>query len=481
MLFGAVSGSLAQEESTLFDENERVEGKWDLEQCIDYAFENNFNLKQNKLLIDLNEVNHLQSKLNLLPSVNAVATHGYNWGQTIDLFTNQFADQRVRNNNFFAFSSFTIFQGFQRMNTIRQNKYEVLQSREQVKRLKNDLAIQIANNFLNVLVSQELVRIAEEQVEFTEQQVVQTTQFVEAGTQARNVLADLEAQLEDERLMLQERKNELNLAEVGLIQLLQLDEDMMKDFAITAEGIDAIEIAPLSQSMESIYKEALEILPEMKAAEYNILKSERGLAAARGRRSPQLDVTGAYGAGYSGMNFELDGSPQITGFDTIGTVQGDPSDPVLIPDFEFDLKTKAFWDQLEDNINRNLSFNLNVPIFNGLQTHSAIKRAKIEKQRAEIELEQAKNQVLQSVQTSYANLLAAQKKYEAAKKSEFASKKTFDLAQVQLEVGTINTVEFLRIKNRYIRAESEKIQSKYDYIFKRTILDFYRGNSLAIK
>jgi outer membrane protein len=456
---------------------------WSLEKCISYAIENNIQVKQQELQQEMAVQELNQSKAALSPNLNAGATHGYNWGQTIDRFTNQFATERVRTNNLFISSDVTLFNGFQTINTIKQNKLNWLASQQDVEKIKNDISLNVANSYLQILFNTENVRIADSQKNVTQLQLERVNILFDVGTVSKSNVLDLESQLATEELNLVNAENTLQLSLLSLIQLLQLPIEQSGTFKIEQPLLNSFNIDKVIISAEEIYNIALLQQPQIKSAEYNSQSANKSLDVAKGLRSPSLSLSGSLGSGYSGASQEGTGALVNFGKIPVGIVEGSGAIVSSIEDQVGynDFRTKPFNDQINDNINKSVSLSLSIPIFNGLSAKTSIERAKINVENAALNIQSSKNQLLQDVQSAHLNAQAAYKKFIAATKATDASKESFGYAQIRYDQKIINSVEYINSKNISTNAEIELIKAKYEYIFRTKILDFYQGKPIIIK
>lgn len=453
--------------------SQQLSKTWTLRQCIDYALENNIRIKQNELNTQLAEQALLQSKATALPNLNANAFHNYNFGRTIDPFTNEFVTDRVLSNSFSISSNVTLFNGFQTINTIRQNQLDFLASKYDVDKTRNDISLAIANNYLQILFSEELVQIARNQVGIIKQQLDRTKKLVEAGALAKGSLLDIEAQAATDELQLVNAENQLELSYLSLIQLLDLDSE--NDFEIAKPDIDIPDESILIGTPGQIYGAALSIQPQIKSAEFRVKSSQKGLSVARGGRSPRLSLGGSYGTGYS------DARKNITTTSTVDMLIGYTlsGEGVYAPFNEYGYETTPFNNQIDDNINQSFGFNLSIPIFNGLQTKTSISRSEIAVKNAQYELQLKKNQLNKDIRQAYADARAALKRYHATAKTVSALQEAFNYTGQKFDVGMVTSVEYNDAKNKLVKAKSDLLQAKYDYVFKTKVLNFYQGKSLA--
>ena len=456
---------------------------WTLEDCIEYALTNNIEVKQQMLSIDNGEETLLQSKLGMLPDLNGYASHGYNWGQTIDQYTNEFATARVRSNNFYLSSQFTIFNGLQQMNQVRKNELDLLSTKYDVDKFMDDVSMTIAAAYLQILYYGELKRVAEAQLDITQQQVDRTKKMVDAGTLARGDLLLIEAQLATEELNLINVQNNLDISYLTLVQLLDLPSTL--GFEIEKPDLSTVKAPEAPLGADAIYEIALGSRPDIKSAEIGVQSSEKSLSLARGALSPVFGFSGSWGTGYSGAASDyskgidpVDIPPYLIGY----TASPEPLAVYSVPYTDYkDYETKLFGDQISDNMNKSIMVNLYIPIFNGWMVRSNIAKAKIGINNANYTLESSKLRLRKVIQQAYADAVAALKTHAAAEKKVDATTESFKYADQKFNVGLINSVEYNEAKKEMTKAQAELIQAKYDYIFKITTLDFYMGNPLTLK
>lgn len=451
---------------------------WSLNDCIDYALDNNIQVKQKQLDIELQQEDYLQSKMAMLPDLNGYASHGYNWGQTIDRFTNEFATERVRSNNFYASTSMTLFNGFQKLNTMKQSKLYLLATQYEADKFLDDISVNIATFYLQVLYNTESLIVAENQLDITLQQADRTRKLVEAGTLARGDLLTVEAQAATEELMVVNAQNSLELSYLDLTQALDLPSP--KGFEIEKPEFQITGDVNLLPNPESVFGYAVLNRPEIKSAETIVQATEKGVSIAKGFMSPNIYLSGSWGTGYSGAN--KIGVDPITFKPEIGITANDvPVYSLYETTIYQDYKTKGFGDQLNDNNNRSFMLHMNIPIFNGWQTQTSIQKAKINLKSAEYSLDLAKLNLNKIINQAYSDAVAAFKKYNAAVKKVNATEMAFQYASQKFNVGLITSLEYNDSKKEHTKAQSELLSAKYEYLFTMTILDFYMGKPISLE
>jgi len=458
---------------------------WTIEKCVEYALSNNIQIKQQLLQVKNQQALLQQDKLSMLPSLNAGAAHGYNFGQTVDRYTNEFATDRVQTDNFYLGSSVTLFEGFQKLNQVKQRKVDLEVSEYDKDKFMDDITLLIASGYLQILFYKELVKTAENQLNATELQSERLKKLVDAGALAQGDFYTLEAQRALENSQVVSARNNLDISYLTLVQMLDLP---------TAEGFEIespdLELGPqpeLALTAEQIYGFALETQPAIKSAESKVKSSELGLSLAQGAQSPSLVLQGSIGSGYSGaaqvMKSYTPYVPDVTTTQPAAFIPGINGQPEqLVWNFAgtAEYETKPFNDQFNDNFNKSISLNLNVPIFNGWSTRTNISRSKINVENSKYNLELSKLELRKTIQQAYADAKAALNNYEASITGVNAARESFRYAEQKFSVGSMNSVDYNNSKKDLEKAESDQIRAKYEFIFKSTVLDFYMGNPITL-
>ena len=431
---------------------------WTLEQCIRYAYDNNIQLKQQQLDVNQAENNLLQSKLNLLPNLNASGSFNSSKGKVLDQNTFTIVDgQTVNSFTGSIGSSVTLFKGLQQKNTIDRNEFSLMTSIQNVEKLKNDLSINIAMYYLQIIHAQEQLAVAENQLQLTGLQVERTSALVEAGSVPEGDLFEIQSQAAREELQVVTAQNSLDLARLNLAQLLDLETKT--NFQVVVPDFSNIGISEVTGSADDVYATAETILPQIKAAEYSLKGIEKQLSLAKGYRSPTLTFSVGTGSRYSSS-----ASPRAMKDNSGNTYYVD-----------FPLK-----EQLDANINSYLGVSLNIPIFNGWQVQTGIKNAKLNLQYYQYQLQLTRNTLYKEIQLAHADAVAALKQYLAATKAVASMEEAFRYTEQRYEVGLMNFVDYSTAKTRLTAAQSDLLQAKFEYIFKTKVLDFYKGQSITL-
>jgi outer membrane protein len=450
--------------------------EWTLEDCVKYALDNNIQIKRVGLQSDIARNNYQQSKFQALPNLNGGGSHNLNYGRHVDSYTNEIINTNVTSDNFYVQSSLNLFSGFQTINSIQQNRYLMEASLESLEKAKNDICIQIATVFLQVLSGEEALDIAKNQFEVTHLQLDKTKKLVEVGNKARGDLLEMQAQEANDKYNITVANNNLKIAYITLVQLLELKS--VDDFKIKIPDSIAIDHSNVLATVDEIYKEAETKLPEIKSAENQLRSYEKGLSVMRGQLLPSLSLTGTISTGYSNARQKTVGFQNVTS--TIGYLNDDVSQPVINHTVYPVSGNYPFSSQLKDNQGKSLSLNLSVPIFNQFQVQKNVRNAKIKVSDYDYNLQQAKKSLYAEIQKAHANALAAFDQYTSANEAVIANEEVFKYNQQKYDVGMISSVDFNIVKNDLTKAKSNFIQAKYDYIFKIKVLDFYRGVQIVL-
>jgi outer membrane protein len=449
--------------------------QWSLQQCIDYGQKHNIGLKQAELTTQINQNNFTQSKATLLPTINGGAQHTYNFGRTIDRYTNTFANSQVLSQNFYVSSNVVIWSGLAQYNNIKVNQFLYLSGNETFLQQKNDLALNIATSYINVIFSDEISQISKAQYKITLEQLDRTQKLADAGTLAKSAVYDIKAQLANEEVNVINSDNNYQLAMLGLTQLLNLDS--LPNFSIEKPVVEITGNDVASISVQNIYETALKNQHSIKAAQYNMISANKSLDVAKGKFSPTLSATGSLGTGTSELNKRIDAVKFVGVEQTQYVTSG--GDFVYQPKTEIVTSKTPFADQFKDNVNKSIGFTLSVPIFNGLQTYTSYKNAQINALSVSYSRDLVEQNLFKTIAQAYANARAALNKYNANKLSVEANEVSFNFAQQKYNVGSLSSFDYNSAKTRLQTALGNLIQAKYDYVFKLKVLDYYQGKPIT--
>lgn len=424
---------------------------WSLEACIDYAYANNIQLKQKVEEQEARKVELHTSKHSWLPAVNANMGQSFQFGRSTSK-SGVIVDQNASNTTFNINLDMPIFDGFKIPNDIAARKLDLQAAIESLNKAKEDLAINIASYYLQVLYNKELQRVAQLQVDLDKEQVAKTEAMVDAGKVPLSQLYDIKAQLAKDEVTLTEAANNVQLALLDLAQSLELERSDRSFDIVTPQITDAVaENMSSILPPETIFDQTVTFKPQIKEQEYLLESQKRMLKVAQAGYYPKLNFGASYSNGYYHTS-----------------MGGEFAD------------TRSFGDQLKQNGQKIVGFSLSIPLFNRFQVRNSVRSARIGINNQQLMLENSKKTLYKEIQQAYYNATAAQEKYQASDKSVVASKEAFDYAQVRYAAGKSTVFEFNEAKTKYAQSLAEQAQAKYDFIFRAKILDFYRGTPLKL-
>ena len=424
---------------------------WTLEECINHAHEHNLQVQRQQLQSKSAENNYLYSRAQVLPNANIGADYTYNQGRALNTDDYVWINQSFYDGSVGFDSRLNLFSGLSTYNNILQSKYSLLAQIESVKELKNDITILLAGAYLQILFNEELVKIAEEQLKVTEQQVEKNEKLVEVGNLSRGDLYEIQAQMSREKSNVTAASNELAISYLTLAQYMDLEIHNLDEFKVSIPEL-GIESANVLRTIDSVYTDALVVLPRVKAAEYNLLSYERGLKAEIGTVFPSLSLRYATGSFYNEL-----------------AVNPDPGKD-----------TYPWLNQLADKHRQIVTVGLNIPIFNRLYAQNRISNAKVGMMDAQVALDQTKQTLYKTIQQAYADARAALDNYDSNLETVKATEEAFNYTEQKFNVGMVSSVDYNIAKNNLTRAQSDLLQAKYLYIFNTKILDFWAGKPITL-
>lgn len=452
------------------------EKKWTLAECVEFAHKYNLRVKQADLDVKLANNNRQGAMANLLPDLRLNSGYFFNFGLNIDPVTNLPTRDDRQTSSLSLQSNIVLFDGFQNYNRVARGRIEQVSATYQLEAIKNDIGVNVANQYLQVLLNKELLEVANNQVRTSETQVKRATQLVEKGMAPLNEKLQADAQLARDEQNQVTAQNNLDISLLMLAQLMQLRETSNFDVAdIQAE----LEISPyLTYTPLQIFERAQENQPMIKAAENNVILADKDIDISRGQFMPTLALSGQIATNYSNQ------IPQVTGTETttipIGFWDNNGTPEPVFTQQTVPIRegTKPFADQYWDNVFQFVGINLSIPIFTRLQNRNNYRSAVLQYEQARLNLESNRNELLQTIQRAHADALASFKFYMAAEKGVSSSKENLEYAQKRFEVGALNFFDLELARNTFFQARSEQLRAKYDYLFKIKVLEFYMTNQL---
>ena len=418
--------------------------QWTLDECVAYALENNLQINDFKYTMDANNETYRQSIRNLLPVFNANSNYTVNSGRAEDPNTGTFVVQDFFSNNYSLQSNIDLFQGFQKINSIKASKFLYNAAMEENLQQKYLLAFRVMQAFNTILFSKGLVAIAEEQLVISKTNYQLVEKQIELGLMAGADLYEASSTLLSDELNLTQSENQLASAKLALIQEMNLENTSDIEIIPNMNQVKETEAAPKMQS-DSVYSEARDFLPLIKAQEFRALAAKKQVGVVRGGLYPSISLFAGIGTGY----FE-------TFRDSLGN-------------------TLSFREQFRDNTSRFYGLSLTVPISNGWSARSRVKQAKIEKLRQENNLEVQEQVLFQTIQQLVQEYNSLVVEVAQSDQNMEAQRMAFTIAQKRYEKGLINGIELFTAKNLFASAQNENLQVRLRSEINKSTLDFYRG------
>lgn len=424
---------------------------WSLEECIQYAIAHNIDLKQKEQEQESRKVDLHTSKHSWLPALNGNVGQSFQFGRSTSK-SGVIVDQNAANSTLSINLDMPLFDGLRIPNDIAARKLDLQASTENLNKAREDLAIQIASYYLQVLYNKELLKIARLQVELDKEQAGKTEALVNAGKVPLSQLYDIKAQLAKDEVTLTESRNNVSLALLDLAQSLELERSE-RGFDIQTPAIDDAVADNMGSILppEHIYDHAVTFKPQIKEQQYLLESQKKMLRVARAGYYPKLNLGASYSNGYYHS-----------------TSGGDFAD------------TRSFGEQLRQNGQKIVGLSLSIPLFNRFQVRNSVRAARINIINRELLMENTKKALYKEIQQAYHNATASQEKYMASGKSVAASREAFQYAQERYNAGKSTVFEFNEAKAKYAQSLAEQAQAKYDFIFRAKILDFYNGNPIRL-
>ncbi|AXB56519.1 TolC family protein [Flavobacterium fluviale] len=448
--------------------------QWTLEECVRYALENNITIKLTELDVKNAEIDKRGALGSYLPSVNGNASHSWNIGLNQNITTGLLENQTTQYSSVGASVGVDIYRGLQNQNTYRRAKLSIIASKYQLLKMQEDISLNVASAFLQILSNKEDLKVKKEQLVIDEKRYARSEEMVNAGTIPRGDLFDLKATVATDKQNIAVSENNLLISKLSLAQLLQLKE--FADFDVIDDTNLEDENNIMAQSPIEIYSKAKEIRTDLKLAQTNLEIAEKNVTIARGAYQPTLSAFYNFNtrASYSDI---VTGATLNTANPTsqIGYVQG-TNQAVLQNNYSPVLGNAApIFDQFNDNKGQSFGLQLSVPIFNGWSVKNNVERSKVNLEKSKIDLEQKSLDLQRDVYTAFTDARAALNTYEASAVTLEARQQAYNYAKEKYDVGLMNSFDFTQAQTLLTNAQSDVIRTKYDYMFKIKIIEFYFG------
>lgn len=446
--------------------------KLTLQACLDIALANSIPVKQSELLEQNAKLNLSQSRMNRLPNVSANLNYGINNGRSIDPFTNSYINQQLTSSNSTLAASIPVFRGFQTQNSIQQAAYNYQASKLELQQDKDNLTLNVILSFLQLMNDEDVLNLTRKQMAVTEKQAERLELLNKEGAIAPAVLYDMKGQYASDQLAVINAERAVEISKLTLLQFMNMPYD--KGMQINREGFD-MKMEQYVETAVNIYNTALQNLSFVKAAELRTKAANKAIRVAASGLYPTLSLFGQLGTNFSGAATTATpiGSADVVTSDYV-VVNGNNS-PVISKQTNYRSDKIAFFKQYNNNLGTFVGVSLQVPIFSSFQTRTRVKQARLEEKRTAYVAENTKVQLRQAIEQAHLNMTTAWNRYKILGDQVTAFEESFRAAEIRFNLGALNSVEYLIVKNNLDRANINLTTARYDYLLRTKVLDFYQG------
>ncbi len=453
--------------------------KWNLKQCVDYALANSLVLQRSYYNLQSSKVDLRAAQLSRIPSVNGNASYGSSWGRGLDPVNNTYVpNQQINSSNIAAQASLPLINGLRIYNTIKQNERTYAAYEQDLAKTRNDVTLNVANLFINVVTNKELVDNAKFKLASSLQQYERSKKQVAAGALPKSEELNLDAQVATDEVTLVQNENALALSILQLKQAMQMPATDPLD--VETPALEPEELV-IDQTRDEIFEIARNTMPEIRSSQLKIQSAEYSARAARGNLYPRLNATSSFNTNYSSIAERTPISADL-GFASTpaGYLNKDLSQPVYSygPTSIQYANTNTFNKQFSNNIFKTLGLQLTIPIFNSYSARASLQKSIIQTRQAEVNAKEISNTLRQNVETAYNDAISAAKTYNASLRQVQAREEAFRMMNQRFTAGAANSFEFQVSQNSLYQAKSDLSRAKYNFIFKKKVLDFYQGKSI---
>jgi len=449
--------------------------QWTLEACIAYALNHNLDVRQAELNTEQSHINYNQSKMNLLPDLNGSAGQYFQSGRNIDRFTNTAVQSTIKNNNFSLSTGVVLFAGGQLRNTVQSGKYSWLASDEDRQNIEMNVSLNVANIFLQIVQAKELVKSTQENINNTKAQLDKAQRQFDAGAINEGTIFNLKAQLANDELNLVNAQNQEITAKANLKMLLRIPVE--DNFEITIPETGNFEAIEYPETVQTLYDSALAKRHDVLASEYRVESAVYRKKASFGSFLPTLTLGANLNTVYSSSAKEVS-SFTLKDY-TIGRVQT-TNEIVISQQPVYTLATTSFSKQLKNNFGQSLGVTMSIPIFNKLQAENNYKLALIDLERNKLNAEKTKQNLYNEIVGVYNAFESAQKRFLAAKLNHDAQQLNLNFIAKRYDGGLSSATELQIAKTMENASKVNEVSVKYEYIFRRMVLDYYAGKKLDL-
>jgi len=421
----------------------RAQQGWTLDRCIDYAIENNIQIRQSDITAQTRDVDLNSARGNRLPGVSANASQSWSFGRSLTI-DNTYANTNTASTSFSIGADMTLFAGGRISGNIHNARLGLEAAMSDLERIKDDVRVQVAQAFIQIVYNRSILDVARNQVTIDSMQVERLTELAAIGKASSAEVSSQKATLAQSQLSVTQAQNNLSMSILTLTQLLDLPSP--DGFDVISPDADALEFR-IPDSPEDIYAQALDIKPSIKSEEIRLQQASNSIDIAKGGYYPTLSLSAGAGTGYY-------------------TSSNRTSD--------------NFGSQIKNNFGPHIGLNLSIPIFSRNSNRNSVRSAQLSRMNQEMQLDNAKKQLYKEIQQAYYNAVASKSRYESSQEVETSAQESFQLVQAKYEGGKASITEFNESKNRLVTAQADVIKYRYEYLFNTALLEFYRNSTFQL-
>ncbi len=464
--------------------------KWDLKTCVEYAIQHNISVQQADVQARLAKLQADLAKNNQLPTISGSSGMGLRLGRSIDPTTNGFTNTQFLFNNFGLNGGVQIFNAGKLRNNAAASQYSWQASLEDLQNAANDISLNVATFYLQILSAIEQTEIAKIQIAQTKEQLIATKKRVDVGLLPEINLLELETQLANDSSNFISAISNVEQSKLSLKALLNLDA--AKPFDVVVQSVEKIQLQDFADLQpEYVFSIASQNLPNVKAANYRVKAAEKNIQSAKANFAPSLSFGYSLSSNFSnqfkyinGVEFSGYSTPTAaTPFVNINNAKYYVQSPVYTTTTatrNWSSIWKGWGTQVDNNFGQSLGFQLNIPIFNGGQAKIAYQQAKLNFRSASLQEENTQRKLKQDIFTSYTNAVVALNKLNATQKALTSAEKAYSFAAKRYELGLLGTIELLNNQNNFLKAKVNFKAAQYEYVFRIKLLEFYKGVNLTL-
>lgn len=448
---------------------------YNLRQCIEIALNNNVDVKQAELEAESAHVSFKQSKTNLLPEINAVISHTAYNGRSINPYTNAFINERNNAASYSLSGNMILWNGSSRYNFIKQNELDYQAGLMDARSIKDKTVISIILNYISVLSTREQLTMARSQVEASRHKVELLQIRNNEGAISPSDLYDMRGQLANDELTVVSVSNNLKTALLNLTLLMCIP---YSDDINLLPLADSTKLTAYSATSDEVYQNALQNLAMIKSADFKVDGANRTIRAIKGQLLPVLYLSGGLYTNYSGTATSqvYQGTQDVTTADYV--MINNVKSSVMSPQSIYNPVTIGYGTQLKNNFNSAVSLGLQIPLLNGFQVRSKIKQAQINEKQLSVQALNARDKLRNAIEQDFANLSADYESYQILLNQVENFRQSLRAAEVRFEQGAISAVDYIMAKNNFERVNNNLISTKYNYLLRTKLLDFYQNKPI---